>query len=209
MAVRVYRSDVGDIGDTTDELKSIAAARSVRHVVLGIVALGGLVFAAGLTIRPPQSGTRVPPEVSAAIDGEVQRLAKIVAATATSARGQAETMSVKTQVRAGILTDAATVKDLVTSEIELPRNLSQTLELVQLHGKDRTVLLNLPEGSPAIPPIAPGTSRLAIDGRKEVAVVTAVAVKPVDPSSEITGELVLSTPLDFTLTREALAIHAT
>jgi len=116
---------------------------------------------------------------------------------------QALAMTTGPQIRAGVMTDAATVKDLVTSELQLPRNLNQTLEVVQIKDGARTVLLTLPEGSP---PIVAGTAaRIAIDGRRQVAVVIALPIAPYDAASPITGELVLSTPLDFTMTRENLS----
>jgi hypothetical protein len=77
---------------------------------------------------------------------------------------------------------------------------------VQIKDDARIVLLTLPEGSP---PIAPGTAaRIAIDGRRQVAVVIALPIAPYDAASTITGKLVLSTPLDFTVTRENLAQSA-
>jgi hypothetical protein len=73
----------------------------------------------------------------------------------------------------------------------------------QLSDAARTLLLTLPEGSPPI--AAAAGARFAVDGRKQVAVVVALPIAPYDPTSPLTGELVLSTPLDFTLTRENLA----
>jgi hypothetical protein len=106
------------------------------------------------------------------------------------------------------MTDAATVKDLVTSEIQLPRTLNQTLELVQLMDAKRTLLLRIPDGSPPIGATVSGETRFEIDGRGELAVVVGATVAPVDNTSTITGTLVLSTPIDFTLTRENLAPYA-
>ena len=192
-----------EVGETTEELPSVVRARRLLHVALAVFALGAFGLAAVLAIAPPQGAKAVAPETVAAIDAEAQRLAVVLDSTTKAVHAQAEAMTTGPQIRAGVMTDAATVKDLVTSELQLPRNLNQTLEVVQLRDGARTVLLTLPEGSP---PIAAGTAaRFAIDGRKHVAVVVAPPIAPYDATSTITGKLVLSTPLDFTVTRENLA----
>jgi hypothetical protein len=203
---RVYRFDVAvtrEVGDTTEELPSIVRARRLLHIALAVFALGAFGLAAVLAIAPPQGAPSVAPETTAAVDAEAQRLATVLDSTTKAVHAQAEAMTNGPQIRAGIMTDAATVKDLVANELQLPRNLNQTLELVQLRDGTRTVLLTLPEGSP---PIGAGTAaRFAIDGRKQVAVVVALPIAPYDAASTVTGKLVLSTPLDFMMTRENLA----
>jgi hypothetical protein len=131
----------------------------------------------------------------------------ILETTTKSVHLQAETMTGGPQIRAGVMTDAATVKDLVTTELQLPRNLNQTLQVLQIREDDRSVLLTVPEGAPPIAPASGGT-RFVLDGRKQLAVVVAAPIAPYDPASTIAGALVLSTPLDFTLTRENLTAYA-
>ncbi len=195
------------MGDTTDELPRIVLARRTLHFALGAFAAGLFGIAALFTVLPPVGASTVPPETTAAVDAEAQRLAMILDTTTKSVHLQAETMTGGPQIRAGVMTDAATVKDLVTTELQLPRNLNQTLQVLQVRDGTRSVLLTVPEGAP---PIAqdPGATRFVLDGRKQLAVVVAAAIAPYDPASTITGALVLSTPLDFTLTRENLAAHA-
>jgi hypothetical protein len=197
------------VGDTTDQLPRIVAARRQIHALLAVLAAGSLGIALVLVVRPPVSGDVVDGDTLAAIDAEAQRLPKILDASTKSAHAQAEVMASGSQIRAGVMTDAATVRDLVTSEIQLPRNLNQTLELIQHDGAERHVLLTMPDGSPPIGAIARGETRFALDGRSDLAVVVSVPISPLDASSKLTGELVISTPLDFTITREALAPHAT
>ncbi|CAN5810169.1 hypothetical protein BH11MYX3_BH11MYX3_11330 [soil metagenome] len=196
-----------EVGETTDELPRVVRARRTLHFALGAFGLAMFGLAALFTVRPPVGGSAVPPEATAAIDAEAQRLGMIIETTTKSVHLQAETMSGGPQIRAGVMTDAATVKDLVTTELQLPRNLNQTLEMLQIREGSRSVLLTVPEGAP---PIAPGSggTRFVIDGRKQLAVVVAAPIAPYDPASTITGVLVLSTPLDFTLTRENLAAYA-
>jgi hypothetical protein len=195
-----------EVGDTTEELPSVVRARRLLHIALAVFALGAFGLGAVLVIAPPQGVRTVAPETAAAIDAEAQRLAMVLDSTTKAVHTQAEAMTGGPQIRAGVMTDAATVKDLVTSELQLPRNLDQTLEVHQLSDGTRTLLLTLPEGSPPIPAAA-GT-RFAIDGRRQVAVVVALPIAPYDAASPISDELVLSTPVDFALSRENLAAPA-
>lgn len=195
---------MGDVGDNTDLLPSIVAARRLLHVLLSVLALGALGLAAILTLRPPMGAGVVTPETTAAIDAEAHRLPLIFDATAKSAHVQAETMAQGTQIRAGVMTDAATVKDLVTSEIQLPRNLDQTLELVQLRDAQRIVLLRMPDAAASVGVTHALETRFEVNGKKDLALVVGTAVAPFDNSANITGELVLSTPVDFAITRDAL-----
>ena len=204
--MRVYGFGVEmtrEVGETTEELPGLVRARRLLHVALAVFSLAAFGLATVLTIAPPHGARKVAAETAAAIDAEAQRLAVILESTTKAEHAQVLAMTTGPQLRAGIMTDAATVKDLVASELQLPRNLNQTLEVVQIKDGVRAVLLTLPEGSP---PIATGTSaRFAVDGRRQVAVVIALPIAPYDAASPITGELVLSTPLDFTITRENLA----
>lgn len=197
-----------EVGDHTDLLPRVAAAKRNLHITLGTIAVALLGFAALLIIKPPMNAGSVSAETTLGIDNEAKRLGIVIDATIKAARNQADTMSRGTQIRAGIMTDVATVKDLVTSEIQLPRNLNQTLELVQLMDAKRNLLLRMPDGSPPIGATVSAEMRFEIDGRGELAVVVGAPVAPVDNTSAITGTLVLSTPIDFTLTRENLAPHA-
>ena len=209
MALRCTVLGVGyEVGDNTDLLPRVAAAKRNLHIALGMIAIGLLGFAALLIIKPPMNPGAVSPETTAGVEAEAKRLGIVIDATIKAARSQADTMSRGTQIRAGVMTDAATVKDLVTSEIQLPRNLNQTLELVQLMDAKRILLLRMPDGSPPVGATVPAETRFEIDGRGELAVVVGASVAPVDNTSTITGTLVLSTPIDFTLTRENLAPHA-
>ena len=197
------------VGDTTDLLPRVAAARRNLHILLTVLTLGLLAGVAVLALEPPMSAGTVSAETSSALDAEARRLSLIIKATLDSSKKQAEAMSQGTQIRAGIMTDVATVKDLVTSEIQLPRTLNQTLELIQLMDAQRTVLLRMPDGAPEIGVTHAGEMRFEIDGRKELAAVIGVPIVPVDPKAAMLGELILSTPLDFAVTRDNLAAHAT
>ena len=197
------------VGDTTDLLPRVAAARRNLHILLAVLTVGLLAVVVVLSLRPPMTAGRVSAETSAALDAEAKRLALIIKATVDSSRNQASTMAQGTQIRAGIMTDAATVKDLVTSEIQLPRTLNQTLELVQLMDAQRTILLRMPDGAPPIGVTHAGETRFEIDGRKELAAVVGVPIIPVQPDVPMLGALVLSTPLDFAVTKDNLAAHAT
>ncbi len=197
------------VGDTTDLLPRVAAARRNLHILLTVLTVGLLAVVVVLSLRPPMAAGNVSAETSEAVAEEARRLSLIIKATLDSSRKQAATMSQGTQIRAGIMTDAATVKDLVTSEIQLPTTLNQTLELVQSMDGKRTVLLRMPDGAPAVGVTHAGETRFEIDGRKELAAVVGVPIVPVDKDAPMLGELILSTPLDFAVTKENLAAHAT
>lgn len=206
---RVYGSRVPlirEVGETTEELPSIRTARRLLYVALVVFALAAFGVAGVLVAAPPRTAPTIDPAATAAIDAEAARLATVLESTLQSVHAQALAMTRGGQIRAGIMTDAPTVKDLVTSDVQLPRNLNQTLELVQARDGQRTVLLTLPEGSPPIGHGAP--ARIALDGRSQLAAVIELPIAPYDPASTVTGEIVLSTPLDFALTRENLAPHA-
>ena len=192
-----------EVGETTEELPSLVRARRLLHVALAVFSLAAFGLAAVLTLAPPQGVRNVAPETAAAVDAEAQRLAVVLESTTKAVHAQAFAVTTGRQIRAGIMTDAPTVKDLAASELQMPRNLNQTLEVVQIKDGARAVLLTLPEGSPPI--AAGGSARIAIDGRRQVAVVIALPIAPYDAASPITGELVLSTPLDFMVTRENLS----
>ena len=120
------------VGDNTDLVAAGGRRTAQPPIALTVLLVALLGMVARLAVKPSSGVAKVSPDTSAAADAEAKRLAVILDATIKAAHVQADTMAAGTQIRAGIMTDAATVKDRVTSEIQLPRNLNQTLELVQL-----------------------------------------------------------------------------
>jgi hypothetical protein len=208
MIARGVRPDLEanlDVGDSTDLVPRIVRARRGLNVLLLSVALAAFGGAAVITALSPTGPKQVAASATVALDAEARRLGLVLDSSTKAAHVLADNISSSKVIRAAILTDVATVKDLVTSEIQLPRNLNQTLELVQLHDTERAILLRVPAPAAPIAQVRDGETRFALDGPRDLALVVGTAVLPYDATPGIHGQLALSTPIDLTVTRDNLA----
>ena len=120
---------------------------------------------------------------------------------ARAAQVRIDAVATSPMLRAAIETDAQTLADMARDkDLLFPVKGSETLEVFQITDK-RVSMLRVPANAPALESVVPGKALLAsrLDG---IAIVVAAKVTS---QSDITGEVVLSVPVDLAAIKERLA----
>jgi len=167
------------------------------------LALAVIAGAAGLVIpmvvKPAVAPTAANLEpiaslIGSTIDGEARAAQVRIDAVASSS-----------MLRAAIATDAQTLTDMVygkDKDFVFSVKDGESFEVFQIDGDKRVSMVRVPETAAAIELLPPGKARLEarLDG---LAVV--VSAKVTAPSSDITGEVALSVPIDLGAIKDRLA----
>lgn len=193
-----------EIGEATQIIARPRAPRRARYAWL--ISAGAAFAAAGIvTIAAPAPA---PPPSTAVLTADAAAIATAIDATAMAARDRITAVAEMPVLRAAVLTDAATVHDLVTSEIQLAPGPGEMLVIDQLRGDQRTTLLHLPATAPPIAPLAAGELRLApgIDGG--LALIVAAPIAPYADDAKVSGAIAIAVPVDLELAVSRLPRHA-
>lgn len=123
---------------------------------------------------------------------------------ARGAQVRVEAIATSSMLRAGIVTDAKTLANMVRDkDIVLPVKPGEDLEVFQLVNNKRTLLLKVPvDGAPFDPPPA-GKSRFEARIGDKLAVITTATIP--SPEPKIGGEVALAMPIDLTAIQKRLA----
>jgi hypothetical protein len=148
---------------------------------------------------------RVESATREALKADAQKLAVILHAAFNQTVDRAEGFAGTPVLEAGILTDAATVADIVKTEYRLKTRPGETLELFQLRGESVTSLVRVPANAPAVA-FRENSNRARIENRNGLAVVVTAEVAPYDASTALSGELAVAAPVD--LAQLGLPAHA-
>ena len=179
-------------------------------VIGGIAALavvGGIAFklaSGGGKAAKTADTPAAQPASTGALAGDADKLAQAIEAEASSARARADGLATSPMVRAGIETDAATVRDLANSEHLFTPRPGEVVEVVQIHGENTALLLRLPNG-PQLPTPKPGQAALALDGGSLI-VVSASQVQT--QAGAVGGAIVVGHAIDLAPIKAALSEHA-
>lgn len=192
-----------DWEEHTEIVPRVVLAR--RQRALQFLALSTLAFslAAASFVIPKKH--RVDPATADAITADAQQIGVKLSETFNQTSDRAEGFAGTPVLEAGILTDAATVTDIVKTEYRLKTRPGETLELFQLKGDAVTSLVRVP---PDAPPIAfVKDKRARIENRDGLAVVVDAEVAPYDNNTQLAGQLAVAVKVD--LAKVPLAQHAT
>jgi serine/threonine protein kinase len=120
---------------------------------------------------------------------DVDAIATAIERVARAGHMKAEGIASAPILRAAISTDAATMRDVVTSEYVLEAGKGETIEIFGQRGDQLTSLVRVPSDAKPIAPFASGTR---VDGTSVVA-VTSVA----GATNRVAGVVAVATPVDL------------
>jgi hypothetical protein len=176
----------------TEIVPRVVYARRARAMSLLAAAAVGFSLAGATLVIPKHR--QVDPSTIDAIAADAQRLGVLLHAALKQTLDRAEGFAGTPVLEAGILTDAATVLDIVKTEYRLRTRPGETLELFQVRGDAVTSLVRVP---PEAAPIAfrPGT-RARIESRDGLAVVVTAEVTPYNDAIDLAGQLAVAVAFD-------------
>jgi len=187
----------------TEIVPRVVLARRRRAVVF--LALATLLLGLGAATFAIPKNRRVDAGTQEAIKANAQQLGVLLHAALNQTVDRAEGFAGTPVLEAGILTDAATVNDIVKTEIRLKTRPGETLELFQLRGETVTSLVRVPANATPIV-LSKGGKRVRLENRNGLAVVVTAEVAPYKESRELSGELAVAAPV--VLSTLPLAAHA-
>jgi serine/threonine protein kinase len=184
-----------------------AAAPARRSPVVWLVgALLAAVIGVAVTVLDHTMLAAGDRSIVTSLTNDVEKLAATLDGAARSAHLRADGIATTPMLRAAIETDAATLSDLANSEMVFAADRGEALEVFQFRGDRATSLLRIPKTALSVQPIKGRGTRFQSDGRG----VTLAASAPISGyRAGLTGGLVISTPVDLTAIRRAMAEHAT
>jgi hypothetical protein len=115
---------------------------------------------------------------------------------------RAEGIAQTPMLRAGVETDAATVRDMVGSDFLFKPSKGEVFELIQVRDNTRTSLLKIPPSAPALEAVGSGEARVTSDG---TSLIATVATPISGQSGKVAGLVALQAPVDLTTAMRALA----
>jgi hypothetical protein len=192
-----------DWEEHTEIIPRVVLARRRRAIVFLVLAAVALTTAAvTLLIRKRE---HVAPATREALTADGQKLAVILHAAFKQTHDRAEGFAGTPVLEAGIMTDAATLSDIIKTEYKLKTRGGETLELFQLRPHQVTSLLRLPVEAPPIAFTRDG-HRTRLDNRDGLAVVVTADVAPYKATPELSGQLAVAARVD--ISSLPLAAHA-
>lgn len=169
-------------------------------------------FAVAVTMCAPHATHTLSPATVVALEHQAAELGLTIDAAIRAARQRAQSVANTPMMRAAILTDAATVADLMKSEFKLPLAPGEVVELFQIHDDQIDTLIRLPAPAPALPKIRDHDGALVeIEG----AGLRVIAGAHVDRlkndkgyDSRTNGMFMLSSPVGLEAIRQQIAAYA-
>lgn len=192
----------------TEILARVAWARK-RPSMMWLVGAGlSLTVAVAITVFLTRPLAR---ETTLELEREAVDIGRAIDAAAQAAHQRADIIANMPLLRAAILTDAATVADVMKNELNLRLAPGEQVELFQVHEGKLEALLRQP-ASARLPPIPdPGTTIVQLDERGAHVIVGADVARLKDGAgydAHTAGKFVLSAPVDLLAIRRRLAEHA-
>ncbi|HEY5951149.1 MAG TPA: hypothetical protein VIV40_36910 [Kofleriaceae bacterium] len=191
-----------DWEEHTEIVPRVVIARGRRAAVF--LALAAFAFSLGAASFVIPKKHRVDQATKDAIAADAQKLGVILHAAFKQTLDRAEGFAGTPVLEAGILTDAATVADIVKTEYRLKTRPGETLELFQVRGDTVTSLVRVPADAPAIA-FNRGGKRARIENRNGLAVVVSAEVAPYNDTTDLSGDLAVAATVD--LGQVPLATH--
>jgi hypothetical protein len=196
----------------TEVLARVVWARkrpSLAWLVVAALLLGGAI---AITFLAPPPVDVVERTTVKGIEAIALELGKAVDATATAAHARADKLADTPAMRAGILTDAATMSDVLKDELKVVLAPNEKLEVFQVHDATTASLIRIPSTAAALPTIRDrAVGMVHLDGGGLEVVVGAPIERLKNGAgyeNDKSGELVLAVPVDLDPIRQRLADHA-
>ncbi|NVB81608.1 MAG: hypothetical protein HOV81_24655 [Kofleriaceae bacterium] len=177
----------------TEIVPRIVVARRRRAAICMMLAIVALLAAAATLAIPHRH--RVEQATRDALAAKATQLGVVLDEALKKTRDRAEGFAGTPVLEAGILTDAATVADIVKTEFRLRTKPNETLELFQLRGDAITSLVRVPASAPPLRFVKDELAR--VENRGGLAVVVSVPVAPYNNTPELSGQLALGAKVDL------------
>ncbi len=177
-----------------------APRRSRAWVWLVLAVLAG---GSGVAWKLTAKGTpAVQPNIGPQLEAEAKSLGSAIDSAVRAAHLRADGIAGTPMLRAGIETDAATLRDMAKGEFVFHPEGSEVFELFQVTDGTPVSLLQIPaRGGPTHPMKDNGTLLEEIGGELRIIVGSPIRKQT---TSDIGGVLVLSTTFDITTSRQAI-----
>lgn len=193
----------------TEVLARVVWARRRPSLLwLGGAALS-FAIALAITLFAPGAPCELRGEALQALQREATEIGRTVDAAALAAHRRADTIAASATIRAAILTDAATVADVMSSEFKLALASGEVVELFQIRDTRPERLIRLPRNAGELPAITDRERTMVhFDGADLRVVVCAHIDRLKDGAgydSHTAGMFVLSVPVDLAAVRSRLA----
>ncbi|HSR96223.1 MAG TPA: serine/threonine-protein kinase [Kofleriaceae bacterium] len=180
----------------------VPSHRSSSLWLIGAV-LAGMV-AIAITIADRMIAGAEDRAAASALTSDAERISALFDAAARSAHMRADGIATTPMLRAAIETDAATLKDLTSTEMVLAPEKGEVLEIFQLRGEVVSPLLRMPRTAGALPPLRGRGTQISSDGQA----VTLIVSAPISGyHTAVAGGIALATPVDLTSIRRSLDEH--
>ena len=141
----------------------------------------------------------------ALLQADSEKLANAIDGEVRAAHLRADGLASSPVVRAGIETDAATIRDLAQNEHIFSPQAGEALEIFQLGDGTLHPLVHIPEKARPMPPVENNGTRLETDGTS----ITIVAGAPIQKQDgTVGGALALASRMDLTDFKKTLGEHA-
>ena len=167
--------------------------------------------ATAVTVFAPQQTHTIAQTTLLALDREAAEIGRAVDATARVAHDRAAAIAGTTMMRAAILTDAATVADMMTSEFRLELAPGEIVELYQSHDATLETLIRVPETAAALPRRKDDTTTIQLDS-SSLRVVAGAHIERLKDGAGYdaakAGLFVLAVPVDLGAISRRLSEHA-
>lgn len=168
--------------------------------------------AIAITMCAPHSTHTLAPATVTALEHQAAELGLTIDAAIHAARQRAQSVANTSMMRAAILTDAATVADVMKSEFKFQLAPGEVVELFQIDDGRIDTLIRMPATAPALPKIhARDVAMVEIDG----AGLRVLAGTHVDRlkdgegyDARMTGMFMLSSPVGLEAIRQQIAEYA-
>lgn len=177
-----------------------------RATLVWLVAAACVFLVAIVLAVVARVGVSATHEASASgIDAEASRVAAAIDSSARAAQLKADGIAATPMLRAAIVTDGATIADVIATEVRIAGKPGEVMEFFQVRDKTPTSILKVPADAPAKQPLMGRAMRLDNLGADGLNVVVGSPITPNDAGSAITGQLVLSVPVELAEARKRLA----
>ena len=171
----------------------------LRWLVAAIVC--GAAAAALFVLARPAAGK------SAALDARAAMIGTTLDGEVRATQVKVEAIAKSPMLRTAIDTDANTLADMARdNDVVFPIQRGEVIEVFQVSGGTRTLLLRLPAGAPELPRVPAGGARVVSKNRAVAIIANTVVEKQ---RAEVNGEIVLSTPVDLGPIAKDLSQHTT
>jgi len=168
--------------------------------------------AIAITLCAPHSTHTLAPATIAALEHQATELGLTIDAAISAARQRAQGVASTSMMRAAILTDAATVADVMKSELKFQLAPGEVVELFQINDGQIDTLIRMPATAPALPKIrARDVSMVDIDGAGLRVIAGAHVDRLKDGEgydARTTGMFMLSSPVGLEAIRQQIAQYA-